>query len=215
MGAVFNSDVFTADQVATTATEKRIDLDNVYDTLYPLSVRFAKDWEHTVKIIARVTSKDKGLIVRMTFSKDFKFKSKDDYIADRKAAQDAGVPDAILRNIDDEIMKVDTAENPVEFAVYKTVQSFDPFSGKTDAEIASALASNTVPFKVKVLYNNIGWIFDEIFLEHPDFYEWDRRKQNETVDAKVEEIATELEGQNTQPPKFEEEDKEGDEGNEE
>jgi len=200
MQAVFNSDVFTKEEVATTATEKRIDLDNVYDTLYPLSVKFARVWEFQVKTISRITKTDKGLTARMTFSKDFKFKSKDDYIADRRAAKEAGVPDAILRNIDDEIMKIDTAENPEEFAIYRTIQSFDPFSGKSQEEIITAMASNTVPFEIKVLYDNMGWIFDEIFMEHPDFFMWDRRKQNKTVDDKVKELTEQLKKDNTTSP---------------
>ena len=110
--AVFNSEIFTRDEIATTATEKRIDLDNIYDTLYPLSVRYANLWTFGVKLIAQITSLDNDLVAVLTFSKDFKFKSKDDYISDRNLAKESGAPDAILRNIDDEIMMIDTADNP-------------------------------------------------------------------------------------------------------
>jgi len=192
MQAVFNSDIFTKEDIATTATEKTIDLDNIYDTLYPLSLRFAELWEYGVNLVAEITSSHKNLIVSLNFSKDFKFKSKDDYIRDRKSAQEAGAPDVILRNIDDEIIRIDTANNPHEYQIYRTVQSFDPFSGKTDEEIISAMMSNTVPFHVKVLYDNLGWIFDDIFLEHPDFFQMQRKKQVEIVDKKVQEIMLEL-----------------------
>jgi hypothetical protein len=206
MQAVFNSDIFTAEEVATTATEKRIDLDNIYDTLYPLSLQFSWAWEFQVDTIAIVTGKQKNLIARLTFSKDFKFKSKDDYIRDRNAAKEAGTPDAILRQIDDEIMKIDTAENPIEFDVYKTVQSFDPFSGKTEDEIMVALSSNTVPFDIKVLYNNLGWIFDDILTNEPEFFTMNRKKQQKLVKEKVDKIVAELEKQQTQAATFEPED---------
>jgi len=204
MQAVFNSDIFTREDIATTATEKTIDLDNIYDTLYPLSLRFAELWEYGVNLIAELTSLQKNLIASLSFSKDFKFKSKDDYIRDRGAAQEAGAPDMILRNIDDEIIRIDTANNPHEYQIYKTIQSFDPFSGKTDEEIISAMMSNTVPFAVKVLYDNLGWIFDDIFLEHEDFFQIPRKKQVEIVDAKVQEIIKELDTQQTEAPQFEE-----------
>ena len=199
MQAVFNSDIFTREDIATTATEKTIDLDNIYDTLYPLSLRFAELWEYGVNLIAEITSLQKNLIASLSFSKDFKFKSKDDYIRDRKAAQEAGAPDVILRNIDDEIIRIDTANNPHEYQIYRTIQSFDPFSGKTDEEIISAMMSNTVPFEVKVLYDNLGWIFDDIFLEHEDFFQMPRKKQVEIVDAKVQEIIESL-GVGTEMP---------------
>ena len=211
MQAVFNSDIFTREDIATTATEKTIDLDNIYDTLYPLSLQFAESWTFGVHLIAEITSMQKNLIASLTFSKDFKFKSKDDYIQDRKNAQEAGAPDMILRNIDDEIIRIDTANNPHEYQIYRTVQSFDPFSGKTDEEIISAMMSNTVPFHIKVLYDNLGWIFDDIFLEHPDFFQTPRKKQVEIVDAKVQEIVDELEGQQTQTPGFEEPEEEPEE----
>ena len=204
MQAVFNSDIFTKEDIATTATEKTIDLDNIYDTLYPLSLRYAELWRYGVNLIAEITSMQKNLIVSLNFSKDFKFKSKDDYIRDRKNAQDAGAPDVILRNIDDEIIRIDTANNPHEYQIYRTIQSFDPFSGKTDEEIISAMMSNTVPFHIKVLYDNLGWIFDDIFLEHKDFFQMPRKKQVEIVDKKVQEIIDELGVQQTEAPQFEE-----------
>ena len=188
MQAVFNSDIFTREEVATTATEKRIDLDNIYDTLYPLSLRYAKLWKYGVKLIAQITSLDNDLVAVLTFSKDFKFKSKDDYIRDRNLAKEAGTPDAILRNIDDEIMKIDTADNPMAFDMYKTIQSFDPFTGKTDEEIITAMVNNTVPLEIKVLYDNLGWIFDDILMEHTDFFKLNRKKQTAIVKKKVQEI---------------------------
>jgi len=199
MQAVFNSDIFTREDIATTATEKTIDLDNIYDTLYPLSLRYAELWEYGVFLVAEITSMQKNLIASLNFSKDFKFKSKDDYIRDRGAAQEAGAPDMILRNIDNEIIRIDTANNPHEYQIYRTIQSFDPFSGKTDEEIISAMMSNTVPFEVKVLYDNLGWIFDDIFLEHEDFFQMPRKKQVEIVDAKVQEIIESL-GVGTEMP---------------
>jgi hypothetical protein len=206
MQAVFNSEIFTRDEIATTATEKRIDLDNIYDTLYPLSVDYSKTWRFGVEVIAELVSMHKDLIARLTFSKDFKFKSKDDYIRDRRAAKEAGAPDKILRNIDDEIIRIDTADNPHEYHIFKTVESFDPFSGKNEEEIMTALTSNTVPFKIKVLYNNIGWIFDSIFMEFPEFFQMPRKKQTDIVNAKVDEIVVELEQKNTtQKANFEEE----------
>jgi len=200
MQAVYNSDIFTKEEVSTTATEKRIDLDNVYDTLYPLSLRYSKIWKYGVGIIAELTKLNNDLHASLTFSKDFKFKSKDDYISDRREAQEAGVPDIILRNIDDEIMRIDTADNAHQYQIYKTIESFDPFSGKSDEEIITSLVSDTVPFSIKVLYNNMGWIFDDIFLEYPDFYQMPRKKQVEIVDAKVDEIVEELQPGTTKAP---------------
>ena len=66
------------------------------------------------------------------------------------------------------------------------------------------MMSNTVPFHIKVLYDNLGWIFDDIFLEHPDFFQMPRKKQVEIVDKKIQEIITELDTQQTEAPQFDE-----------
>ena len=68
------------------------------------------------------------------------------------------------------------------------------------------MTSNTVPFDIKVLYNNLGWIFDSIFLENEGFFQMARKKQVDIVDVKVQEIVKELEGQMSQAATFEQPD---------
>lgn len=197
--AMYNSETFDKTQVAQTATEKTISLDNIYDTLFPLSVKYAKDWVFGVKLIAKLTDLDKDLVAVMTFSKDFKFKSKDNLINERKQALDSKAPDEVTRDIDDDIMRISTADNPYEFMKYKTKQEFDPFSGKSEEDKAAIKASGLVPKKVLVLDDNYGWIFDELELEHEGFYQFPKKKKKELLNKKVEEIMKEMEAESTTP----------------
>jgi len=198
--AMYNSDIFTKEEVSTTATEKVIELDNIYDTLYPLSVDYAKDWKYGVDTIAILVDMFKGLVAVMSFSKDFKFKSKDDLLDDRKKALDAGSPDSILRDLDDDYMRISTTDNPIEYARYKTMQYFDPFSGKNDVETIAAKTSGTVPKSVIVLDDNYGWIFDNLETKNPEFFLMTRDKQRELIEKAVEEIIKELDSQQPSDP---------------
>ena len=145
---------------------------------------------------------DKDLVVAHSFSKDFKFKSKDDYINDRKLAVDAQAPDEILRTIDDEIVRIDNADNPEEFRKYLVKQEFYPFSGKSKEEIIDIKSRNMVPRWVIVLDDNYGYIFDEIEREEDDFYNKKKGDQLEIIKKKVDEIILLLEQPKTQPPEL-------------
>jgi len=201
--AMFNADIFTKQQISQTATEKTIDLDNVYDTLYPWALRFSQDWKFTVRLIAKLTDMDDGLVIAHSFSKDFKFKTKDDYIADRAAAVKAEAPDEILRTIDDEIVRIDNADNPDEFKKYLVKQEFSPFSGKSQEEIIDIKSRGMVPKWVIVLDDNFGYIFDEIERDEPEFYSKKKGEQYDIIQKKVQQIMDDIETPTTKLPEFE------------
>ena len=201
--AMFNSDIFTKQQIVETATEKTINLDNVYDTLYPFALKFSQDWKFMVKLVANLTDMNKGLVVAHSFSKDFKFKTKDDYINDRRRAVEANAPDEVIRTIDDEIVRIDHADNPEEFKKYLVKQDFYPFSGKSQEEIIDIKSRKTVPEEVIVLDDNYGYIFDELEQENPTFYDMDKGEQKELIKKKVADIIESLDKTETEIPEFE------------
>jgi hypothetical protein len=211
---MYNSDIFSREEIATTATEKTIDLDAIYDTLFPLSVKFSTDWKYFVTLTAKLTDMENNLTVVMTFAKDFKFKTKQDLVNERGSALTAGCPDDVLRDIDDDIMRITTSDNPYDFRKYKTMQTFYPFSGKSIEEKLTIKSSGTVPEKIKVLDDNYGWIFDELEMENPGFYDMPKLKQKELIDAKVEQIIEENPPSEPQytPPSLEEVNQEEEQG---
>ena len=73
MQFVYNSEIYSRQEVAETATGRNIDMQAVYDTLYPLVKAMAKDWEFMVGTISDVT--EIPVTYSFTFSKDFKLKS--------------------------------------------------------------------------------------------------------------------------------------------
>jgi len=194
---VYNSDIFTRSEVAETATEKRIDLDNVYDALYPMAVRFSTLYKFGVHMVAKLIDRDKNLIVVHSFSKDFRFKSKDDYIAERKMAIDAQAPSEVLSNIDLEIMRIDTADNPDDFIKHQVMTDLDPFEGKSHDEITFIITSNNVPRQQIVLYSCYGFIYDDIIVKHSDFFEMPKNKQIDILYEYVDEYIKQIDATKT------------------
>ena len=204
LSTVYNSDVFTRTEIATTATEKTIDLNNVYDALFPMSVGYAGTYKLGVKTIAKLIDRFDDLIVVFSFSKDFKFKTKGDYLVERKMAIDAQAPADILNAIDSEIFRIDTADDQDAFAIHEMKRDMNPFEGKGNSEINLIITANLVPKQQITLYTSYGFIFDEIVIEDPKFWNKNRKEQFEILYKKVDEITAKIEAEKpkTEPPNF-------------
>jgi len=181
---VYNSEIYSREQVAETATGRNIDMQAVYDTLYPLVKAMAKDWEFMVTTIADITDLSIPTI-SFTFSKDFKLKSIDGYYADLSLANTAGASQYVKGAIEDDIARIVYAEDENGLAKYLTLKAFNPFPGDTPESIAMKMTQSYVPEFYKVLYSTFGFIFDELEAENPGFYLMNRAKQRELLTAKV------------------------------
>ena len=198
---VFNGDLFTRAQVSDTATGKRLDLENAYDTMFNMAESYADWWEWAVSICARIVDREAGLVRSMVFGKDFKLKTVSDMFAEMERVQGAGAGPQVKRVLEGKVMAAILAEDPVELSRYNTKEFFDPFSGLTTEEKIMAMNSTLVPNRDKVLYLNFGSIFDKIEQEHPAFYQLRTNEQRRLIDDQVNKILQEVEAQN-RPPAF-------------
>lgn len=195
---MFNSDIFTREEVAETATGKNIDLQNVYDTLWPFAVKYAQMWEFYVYTIASLSDMDEGLVYSFHFDKDFKMKTTSELYADLQKANESGADEHAMSEIQADIMRNIFANSPDDFRKWIVMDSFKPFRGKTNEQKMSIMASGNTTKFYKVLFENYENIFNEIDLETPDFYIMDRNKQWDIIKTKVEELIGELDEQKTQ-----------------
>jgi predicted DNA-binding protein YlxM (UPF0122 family) len=181
---VYNSEIYSREQIAETATGRNIDMQAVYDTLYPLVKAMAKDWEFMVKTIADITQ-IKVPTISFTFGKDFKLKSIDGYYADLSLANTAGASQYVKGAIEDDIARIVYAEDDLAMAKYLTLKAFNPFPGDTPETIALKMSQSYTPEFYKVLYSTFGFIFDDLERETPGFYMLNRAKQWALLEAKV------------------------------
>lgn len=194
---VFNTDIFSRQEIASTATGKNIDLQNVYDTLYPFAQQFANVWSGIVWLTAKFADRDADLVHAIKFSKDFKLKGQGELIADLTAARQANASPDITSRIENEIIGLMLAENPQEHRIHSVKQRFNPFAGMTEAQILTFVNSDLIPYEKKILYANFGDIFDRLSLANPEFYEFAASKQRELIDAEVTAIIEKIEARQT------------------
>lgn len=196
--SIFNTEIFSKQQVAETATGKNISLQNVYDALYPVALGYSTEWKFIVDTIASITQLNSNLIAFYKFSKDFKLKSLTDLYLDLKAVGDARASEFIKSSIEDDIASVIYSESERDLLKYNIRKSWFPFSGKSPEQIQTIIASpNLVPYKTRVFWANFSYIFDIIELEQAminvDFYNLKRDLQKAIIDEKVMQLITDIE----------------------
>lgn len=186
--AVLNSEIFSKDEVAQTATGKSIDQQNANDFVFKYFRFYAEFWQFTVLSIAEITGKRTGLTAQIFVSRDLKLKTVEDLMQDLKAANDSGAGPATRKSIEWDIMRAIMIDSPEEFEAWEIQERFNPFSGYTEDQKVLWSQSDLVPRSQRVLYANIGYIFEQLEHENQNFYRMPYEDQKRLVDAKVAEI---------------------------
>jgi hypothetical protein len=199
---MFNSDIFTKAEVADTATGKNLDMQNVYDTLYPFASQVAKTWVFGVKVVAGLIDRSDKLVCAFFFSKDLKLKSLEDLILDLSIANTLNNA-ALVAHFNNDIARIIFEDQEIELLRYQTQQTYAPFSGKTQPEIMALMASPFVQKKHKILHANFGNIFDALELkfatEKKNFYLLKKEEQQKAIYEEVERIAAQIEIETPEP----------------
>lgn len=194
MKAVYNSEIYSRQQVSETATGKNIDLQAVYDTLYPMVEEMAMDWEFLIAVIQEITELT-DIKAMFIFSKDFKLKSLDNYYADLATVNSSGASSFIKASIEDDIARMLYADDKYQYARYLTKRRFNPFSGDSESMIQAKLRNVKVLDESKILFLNFEMIFDQLEKDNTEIYFMNFDKQQEAVNAALVELKTRLEAQ--------------------
>lgn len=198
--AVYNSEVFSRKDVAETAYSKDVDLQNVYDALWPMAKAYASKYNFIVEAIAQITQLNKNLVHHLSFRKDFKMKSLSQLYEDLRTVGTSQAEEFVKAGIEEDIAQIQYEDDPRAYLKYKTMRHFFPFSGKTKDEIKLIMAlPKAAKEEVRVLYANFSYIFDDLEMEFQkkniDFYRIPREEQHKAVSEKVKSIIAEIKAQ--------------------
>lgn len=163
--AVFTVNIFDRSEIAVTATEKKIDLDNVYDVFSAYGAKWSSVYKHIVTITAVHLQSDDGLIVEHKFPSDFKMETVDELIAQRKSAKDAGAPYEVVRYIDLQILAKQNVDNAETVAMVDSMEQWKPFRSKSDQERSYSLSQLPADDDQRILWMYWDRIWREIELD--------------------------------------------------
>jgi hypothetical protein len=191
---IFNKGLLERATGTITATEKRIELESVYNVLSEYGDKYSEVYKHIVELIAIYAENNTGLLVAHKFPKDFKLETLTELIERRKAAIESQAPDEVVRRIDNDIVRKQNLDNPDFLRMVQAKEKFKPFKDKISEEtifiIAGLPASD---------YSVILWkFFDEIFLNiqetaNAPFYILPFEIQNKLIQDEVGKIRERLE----------------------
>lgn len=202
--AVYNSLVFVRKngsgiegQTIQTATENENNYQSIYDTLEPYTEKISEVWRDLVTTFAILSGENiEDVKVTHEYNADFKLKTADVLMIERKSATESGAPGFLIESIDDDLANITYVGDPLGMIKYRVRRRFFPFMGSTPEQIAEQIASQYVPEEPKILYLNFNAIFKEIESEVPGFYELtDAVTQSKIVLAKVADYQKRLKDQ--------------------
>lgn len=187
--SVYTSDLFVSDKVVSTATEKSIDLESVYDALKPFADNYSSLRMHIMYCVATFRNIGDKLSISHVFPKNFKMESLPMLLDNLAKANTSGAPSYIKDEINRDIAQKLYADKPHELLELEVKASYFPFNGKTESEINNILLNDLTTQYNKVLYANFEAIFAQIEEEQNasevNFYKMEKTKQSELVKAKV------------------------------
>ena len=187
---MYNSDIFSKQQISETATEKNIEMENVYDTLYPYAINYAKFYTFILTTIADITDTEE-LSIQVSINKDFKLLSKTELITLLQQASTAGANELVLDAINDEIAYSFYGES-TSFDKYKLMQRLLPFQNKSREQQMLILAQldKTDPFYVSFMFGQD--VLNKLEYDNADFYLLTFERQKALYDAEINTIASSL-----------------------
>lgn len=192
IAAVYNSDVLAKKSIAQTATERIENKDEMYNTLQPFAEHYSSVWRKVVRLIASFTDNSNGLQVVHEFPSDFKLKTINEMMADRKLAEEAGAPAYFIQQLDKDIAAKMLADDETAYKKFIVKSRFTPFLGKSDTELKDFWGQGKYRPEDYVLYWYSDTIFDELEMDTPGFFDFTYQKQVPIVNAKIAGILTGL-----------------------
>lgn len=198
--AVYASEIFSPDSIATTATEKSFDMESVYDTLKTFADQWAAMYKHCVLTIAAYRDVSKGMRVVYQFPKDFKMKSMAVLLTELQQANTCGAASHVKQEINRDIQVKMYEDQPYKLLKAEVKDKFYPFLGKTENEIMNIITNDLCSKRKKILYANFDSIFDDIEYEQNvgdiNFYKMEDKKQRDIVNAKLDQYIEEIDQDN-------------------
>lgn len=188
--SVYNSEVFSSEDIMT-ATEKKIDLDSVYDTLKPYADNYSEMYVFIMECIASIRDMYEGFEVIHAFPNDFKMKPYSELLSDYQIANANGAPSYIKKALTRDISRKLYIDQPDEILRIETKEKYFPFPGKSDAQISFIMSNDGTSERIKIFFNHFDMIFSDLeyeaSLEGADFYKMEEKLQREKIKAKTDE----------------------------
>ena len=177
--SMFNTDIFSKDQLVDTATAKLLETENLYDSLYLYAVNYGMVFEEGLIIIGDIIDREVKVIIKV--GKDFKLLTKSDLLLLLKSAQDAGANDEVIALINKELVRA-WGGDEIQFELQRKLI---PFAGKTKEQIMLILSGMKQNDALRLKYLLGVDIIKDLIQETPAFINFTFEKQRAAFEEKI------------------------------
>ena len=187
--AIFNTNTFDRSEIAMTATEKRLNLQSLYNVLTEFGIQVSEIYKFLVYQSARYMDIDEGLAVQYQITKDFHLESLEELLSQLKSADTA--PYAIKQAIEFSIMAKQNQDDSVYVDQIRAQERFRPFKDKSKSEVIMIISQLPAQHPSKLLWMYFDEVFERIWNDPALalFHKWKYSVQKIVVDKILEELA--------------------------
>ena len=188
LSAIFNSqlpEMVGVQGGAKTATENMLSFDNIQNVLYKCGNNISRVYKNMAMQVAIYMDSDEKLIIDHAFPTDLQLETLDMLLGQRDKAVKAGVPYAIIENIDAKILVKQSQGNSDNVQWVQTWEKFRPWKDITENERSFIIAEMSPQDKLRVRFVYYDEIKRNIENDYPKFYVFDNKEQEKLIDQYV------------------------------
>lgn len=188
MKMIFNSDTFSQDQFAETATQKILDTQAYHSKFVEFGNTIQRVYKKQVEILAEVHGVKTAIEHSFSFSNDWKIESVDDLTSLRGKAVTVELPPYLIEMID---FKILTKMSQGDVKLVKEIQArekFRPFKYMTEADKALVLSMIDTLSNDYLMFVHYNKVMDKAFELKPNFANLKDDEQKRVVEQVLEEI---------------------------
>ena len=186
---IYNSDIISKGEITDTAYQSMIESQNVLDTIYIYAVHYASVYAWMYETIGVITGID--VTVNVNVSKDMSLMTRDELISLASAAKQAGLNPLLIKVINDEIAYalLGNTDKYNRYIASDDVIPFNEMSAEEKMLVLQFLPKDN-PYRIRAIFGNE--ILKQLEAEHDGFYMLTDEKKAQLIDAKVSELATQM-----------------------
>lgn len=187
--SIFNTNTFDRSEIAVTATEKRLDLQSMYNVLTEFGIQVSDVYKFCVMQSARFMDLDHDLVVQYQITRDFHLESLEELLDQLKKADTA--PYAIKQAIEFSILAKQNQDDSTYIEQIRAQERFRPFKDKSIQEMLLILSGLPENHPSKLLWMYFDEVFESIWNDrkYALFHKWKYDQQKRIVDGILEKLA--------------------------
>lgn len=194
LSAIFNSqlpEMVGIEGGAKTATESVISFENIQNVLYKCANNISRVYKALGYQVAIYMDMEKDLVIDHAFPTDLQLETIPQLIEMRGNAIKAGVPFAIVENIDAKILVKQSQGNMDNIKWVQVWEKFRPWRDLTENERSFLIAEMSPQDKLRVRFVYYDEIKRDVERQYPTFYLLNETEQERIIDAAVDEYIPE------------------------